>query len=425
MNVLRTILRYAALLLALLFLGVSLLYLAGLTPQERVAGNLLDSAYQLNTENAYPHVLDSQSWSQMVDMASESYILNLSYYMNTQEDPSSILVNPNICGAIGEELQNAVEEQAPANESYARYWGGFRVPARLLLTFFTYTDIRRILALAVFLLSGGTALFLYKKTNTLAAPLSLLFVIAVLKPFVISSAMQFSCCFILAMLGILLLPRKERRFLTYPVYFFIIGAATQYFDFYTTPALTFGLPMLSLLAIRQSAGGSSVKKELKLIGMCFAAWFAAYLLMWLGKLALTTLFTDLNEFSNGFSAIAYRLLDTTDVDVTGSLPYRICVLLWRVFIRVFERPAFIAAFFGTTLLLWLYFLLRSGSRKERFLSGLPYLLVACLPILWFIAASEPSLKHSWFQYRNVGVFLFGLLLFVFQTRKKSVPPLNK
>lgn len=420
MKIVRPLARYLVLLLALLLAGSVLLLAAGLLPQSRIETNLLESMYQLEAEDQYPHILDEQSWACMIDMYSENYIMNLSYYMNTKENPASIFTNPQKCGIAGT-LHEAIEQHQEADANYARYWGGFRAAGRLLLTFFTYMQVRRLLGVVFFLLAGGTALYLYARTRSAAPALSFLIALSLLNLSVVTSTLQFSCCFLIAMAGVLLLPGREREYLTYPMYFFILGAATQYFDFYTTPILTFGFPMLALLCIRQHNDiRFTGKRMFRLTGRCFAGWLSAYILMWVGKLSLTTIFTDLDALSDGFGAAENRIFESTG-GVDGSLFYRIGIAFWRVFLRVFDRPVFLAAAVLGAFAVWLFLFLRRKKTKRDIRASLAYLFVAVLPLVWFAVAAGPSIKHSWFQYRGIGVFLFGVLLFITQSTRKYDP----
>ncbi len=419
MKTIRVLARYLFVLLTLLFAASILLFAAGLLPQNRIEANLVDSLYQIEEEGRYPHILDENSWSHMIDMYSESYILNLSYYMDTAQSPSSIFSNPNRENATGTAFSEIVVQHLGSDASYERYWAGFRTTGRLLLTFFTYPEIRRIVSVGFLMLAGATGLYLFSRTKSAAAGLSFLLMLGLLNPSVVSSTLQFSCCFFIAMIGTLLLPRQERRFLTYPMYFFILGALTQYFDFYTTPILTYGIPMLALLFILQRENNGLTGKNLfRLSGVCFGSWLSAYILMWIGKLSLTTLFTGFNAFGDGFGSAVNRLFYSTG-DVDAPLPYRMVLAIWRSFMRVFDKPIFLALALLALAAVWLFLFLRRKKTVADLLSSSVYLFIAAIPLVWFIAVSGPSLRHSWFQYRGIGVFLFGILLFVIQSTQKQ------
>ena len=202
------------------------------------------------------------------------------------------------------------------------------------------------------------------------------------------------------------------------MYFFILGAVTQFFDFYTTPILTFGFPMLVLLLIKQQEDSQlSAKQMFRLSGRGFAGWFAGYVLMWIGKLSLTTIFTEYNALSDGFSSARDRIFSSNG-NVDGSFIYRIGLVIWRVFIRVFDKPIYILVAAIGTFVVWLFLFVMRKKTKKDVESSAVYLAVACLPLIWFVAVSGPSLQASWFQYRGMGVFLFGVLLFVIQSTKK-------
>lgn len=420
MKTIHTIVKYGVTLFILIVFASVLLIAARVLPQNAIDRHLLDSMYQLEDEQRYPHILDKNNWSYMLDMFSESYILDLSYYMSTDEDISSIFSNPHRRNAVGEKLHAVVAEHIEANDSYARYWGGFRVTGRLLLTIFSYTQIRRVLLITFTLLSGGTSLYLLARTKSVACALSFLAALSLLNPAVVASTLQFSCCFIIAMIGILLLPKVERKLITYPMYFFILGAATQFFDFYTTPVLTFGLPMLALLSIKQSETPQiETKQAYKLVGSSFLSWLSAYILMWIGKLALTTAFTEIDAFSDGFGAAINRLFHSKGDVPNGSVLYHMALALWRSFMRVFGTPQFLAVAILLIFGLWLFLYIKRKKTVRSLLSSSVYLCVAALPLIWFMAVSGPSIRHSWFQYRGMGVFLFGILLFVYHSTRKE------
>ena len=420
MKIVRLLSRYLILLFALISVGSFLLLTAGLLPQKRVETNVLYSLNQLEAELSMNNtsILDYENWACRLDVYTDYYIVNQSYFMNTLKDPASVLTNSQQTVDI-KAFRTAIEQQLDPNETYPRYWGGFRVTVRWLLTFFTYTQIRRIISIVFILLAGGTAMYLHTRTKSIAGALSFLLTLGLLNPPIITALLQYSCCFLIAMAGILLLPKREYKYLTYSMYFFILGATTQFFDFYTAPILTFGFPMLALLFISQQENSQlSAKQMFHLSGRGFASWFFGYILMWIGKLSLTTIFTEYNALGDGFNTARDRIFHSTG-NAGGSLIYRIGLVLWRVFIRVFDKPIYILMAAIGMLAVWLILFIIRKKTKNDLKSSVVYLAVACLPLVWFMVASGPTIQASWFQYRGMGVFLFGVLLFVIQSTKKK------
>ena len=419
MKIIRLFSRYLILLFALILVGTVLLLATGLLPQKQVGTNVLNSLNQIEAELGMDdtNILDNGNWACRLDVYTDYYIVNQSYYMNTLKDPASVFLNSQNVSDVSA-LRSAIEQQQDPNETYPRYWGGYRATVRLLLTFFTYTQIRNMISIAFILLAGGIAMYLLTRTKCIACSLAFLLTLGLLRPSIITALLQYSCCFLIAMAGILLLPKREYKYLTYSMYFFILGAVTQFFDFYTTPILTFGFPMLVLLLIKQQEDSQlSAKQMFRLSGRGFAGWFAGYVLMWIGKLSLTTIFTEYNALSDGFSSARDRIFSSNG-NVDGSFIYRIGLVIWRVFIRVFDKPIYILVAAIGTFVVWLFLFVMRKKTKKDVESSAAYLAVACLPLVWFVAVSGPSLQASWFQYRGMGVFLFGVLLFVIQSTKK-------
>ncbi len=420
MKIVRLLVRYSILLFALISAGSLLLLTAGLLPQQRVEKNVLYSLNQLEAEMSKNNsiILDYENWACKLDVYTDYYIVNQSYFMNTLKDPASVLTNSQQTVNVTA-FRTAIEQHLDPNETYPRYWGGFRVTVRWLLTFFTYTQIRRIISIVFIMLAGGTAMYLYSRAKNIAGALSFLLTLGLLNPPIITTLLQYSCCFLIAMAGILLLPKREYKYLTYSMYFFILGALTQFFDFYTTPILTFGLPMLALLFISQHENSQlSANQMFRLSGRGLAGWFSGYILMWIGKLSLTTIFTEYNALGDGLSAARDRIFHSTG-NAGGSAIYRIGLVLWRVFIRVFDKPIYILLAAIGIFAIWLILFIIRKKTKNDIKSSAVYLAVACLPLIWFMAASGPTIQASWYQYRGMGVFLFGVLLFVIQSTKKK------
>ena len=74
--------------------------------------------------------------------------------------------------------------------------------------------------------------------------------------------------------------------------FMILGMTTMFFDFYTAPLITLGLPLLGwLICDNYSAHPAPVKKQALWSLKALAVWFGSYVSMWLTKLVLTEVFT--------------------------------------------------------------------------------------------------------------------------------------
>ena len=79
---------------------------------------------------------------------------------------------------------------------------------------------------------------------------------------------------------------------------------TMYFDFYTSPTVVFGYPLVFML-IMDIKNGEKIKC-CRIIRNA-VVWLIGYVMMWLAKLTLTTIFTGYNGLQNGLKAFSQRV----------------------------------------------------------------------------------------------------------------------
>ncbi len=384
--------------------GIALLLLCACLPQGAIDAHVRDAALALKSEGTYPRVFDTADTAQL-DNYTDAIIMDESRGM-TASRISSILTNPVHRAAEDpvEALAIYAEQEADAQESffYPRYWMGFRVLTRTALVFLNYLQIRRCLG---FLLLGLMLLTLLSVAGHAGVRAAFCFGLSLLlvRPQVICNSLQFSCCFFLALLGMLAVPRLRRRRSWEGLFFMELGVLVMYFDFYTVPLLSFGLPMVYLCLLDAQAGEKlSWKRVLGDLGL----WFTGYLLMWLAKLVLTTAFTTENAFESAF----VTLFKWAGGEGTGASPSPLRALQ-AVRRAVTVDTAGAVIWLGAVLCALLALLICAGRGKTRpraFREHWVLLLLALLPPLWFIATAKPIEAHAWFQYRSIAMSYWAL-----------------
>ena len=410
--ILRIAKKYTAVFFAIIVLSLLTLCAASLMPQSRILANMQESVGQFEAEGVYPHMLDKDSKANKLDNFTDMIILNSSAYMDESESFSHILTNPffRISDSGSDQVDSfkTAASGAPANEAYARYWMGFRAYIRPMLVFLDYAEIRAVNTFLFFSLFSGALLTLRKHCGLTAA---LAFVLTMLcfKPTVISSELQFTCCFIIAFTAVTLLPYVERSKLSFPLFFFIVGAVTQFFDFYTTPLVTLGFPLCCLLMM--GCGRGTIPQRRRLWLECAASWLGAYIAMWLAKLTLTSLFADINGFANGFTSLAGHIGVIKDASRLEA--YNALTALQMVFGVLLDKLNIVI--FCAVLLIWALLFIRSRRKGAAFGENTAYLATAALPLLWYFVAAKPTIIHDWFQYRTLAVTVFALLVFLANT----------
>ena len=414
----RGILRYCITFFILLVIACVLLFAAGLVPQSALKQHMLETMSQLEIEGVNPGVLYDGHPRSSLDNYSESRILLHSYYMDTRSDASVIWSNPGWepvnfeKDTLFSEMRSAVSSDASPNLIYSRYWMGFRAIVRPLLLLMNYMDLRQLIQWTFLLLMGAVTLQLYRRTNSLWIALGFVFTLSQLNPVVVSGCIQFSTCFLLAMVGMLIVLSSRFRLGSAQMLCFVLGAATQYFDFYTAPILTFGLPMLAVLLRNQYSPESDfrLRSTSRLVLTSFVAWMAAYLAMWLAKLALTAVFTSENAFIEAFARLSAWVFEPA---AGGTVESMIPLALFYCAINLVDLVPL--ALEGVLLIGYGIRILRIRPQRRVWREQLVYLLVALLPLLWIAAAAKPAYDHMYFQYRGLGVTLFAGILFLLGT----------
>ena len=417
----KSILQHTIAFLLSVVLAVGLLLLGACLPQAPIDNHVRASAEIMVQEGDYP-VMADKSFASILDYVTDALIL-MESKSTSIADPETIFTNPQFQYPHEEDstvldlYQYSVDPDPAPTKYYVQYWMGFRPVMRLLLCFFDYYQILRYTAVAFFVLLAAVMCSVTNRAGTRTAFLFALSIIFI-RPHVAAVSLQFSCCFFLAFLAMLLVPRIHCNPGWESLFFLELGILTQYFDFYTTPILTFALPMTYLYILHYQSGEKCsclhVLKE-------FGIWFAAYVLMWLAKLTLTSLFTPVNALAQGFASFSGRI---GIQKVSGMESYYNPIAALRsVFVSLYSDPAgklVLFAAVSVTFILLLVRFLRDKHQMIELLNHWQLLLIAALPVVWFIVAAQPTANHHWFQYRGIAAsFWAGFVYLQYLLQRKA------
>ena len=380
-----------------------LLLAAAFIPSSIIERNVLRSAGELNRPSA--PLLGNDRMAYIVDYNTDALIIMESYTL-TSDDPQSVFSNPMRYGGEDTQRRSLMElcEGEDANINYVRYWMGFRIFIKPLLVLFSYEGICWVISLAFFTLAFAAAALTAGRIGTRAA-LCLGGAVCLINPAIAAHSPQLACCFLLGFAFCLYILGRDGHGCNWSAAFCAFGALTQYFDFYTAPLVTLGLPLLLLLET-----GRQPERSLRQTLRCCGAWLYGYAAMWLCKLALTGIFTGINGLEDGLTSLGGRL----GVKVVEGYEeyYSAARALKSVWSTAFPGSLTVPAallFAAAVVISGLVYMLR-GSRAERELAA-SELIITLLPLAWYAAAAQPSCIHAWFQYRSLAVLFFGAFLF--------------
>ena len=380
--------------------GSLLLYAAAWIPDGSVRANAEISAAQLLSKSET--VTDNGRMAYIMDYNTDAIMMMESVTLDRRE-PLSVWLNPMVW--LGETMQRdsfaAFCAGAEPNTFYVRYWMGYRLLYRPLLTAFSYDSITWVLSLIFLSLS---VLALTGIAGKRGAPTAAAFglSLALVNPLVVAHSPQFASCFLLCFAALLWLLKRGGR-VSLPLFFCGVGTMTQFFDFYTAPVVTLGIPLLLCVEMEH--------EDVRRLGgvlRAVADWLYGYVGMWIVKLTLTTLFTPVNGLENGLVSLRGRL-DLTQV--RDGAQYSAGKALRAVWETVFPGGLALPALLllAIALVFALLYLIRVKDRGKRD-AALAELCVSMLPIVWFSVAAQPTCIHAWFQYRGICVSFCGLML---------------
>lgn len=413
------IIRYIAAFSITVALAVILLAASAFLPQYIIQGHVVDSVDFIYADYGNYSLFDRSPASQM-DVLTDAMMLRTTLSTNDRY-LGSILTNPVYT------YEGMVEwvdvDDMLINQSYdmphddvwfySRYWMGFRVLLRMALMLFNVAQIKRYLACVFFSLFMAVTCSMAKNANSKIAFVFAMSIVLV-RPHVIASSMQYNCCFLIMFLAMLLVPKIYRRPEYEGLFFMEIGMITMYFDFYTVPIITMGFPLVYLWVMKRNAGSRTAMRELS---RNIAAWCGGYGFMWIAKLVLTTLLTSENALQQGFQSFSKRVGITKDPELEQyySLKYAFERLNETIFSDETGKVVYLVAA-GILLGVVIWKILRGHISGKCLRDGVPFLIVAVIPLVWFVATKQPIAIHAFFQYRNIalthwasGMFLYYLL----------------
>lgn len=410
---------YIAVFCITVILALVLLIISAFLPQYIIQEHVVESVDLVMQDLENNYIFDKSEASQMdvftdIMMLRTSLTTNDSYLGSVLTNPVYTYADLPVWEGSGETLAKlAYDEPADGVWFYTRYWMGFRVVLRLALTFFNYAQIKRYLSFLFLGLFAAAICSVSKHANSRIAFFFALGIILV-RPHVMATSMQLTCCFFIAFAAMLLIPWLHRHGKWGCMFFMELGMITMYFDFYTVPLVTLGFPLMYLFILKQEEVASASFKELI---RNMAAWFLGYGLMWVAKLVLTSLLTSENALADGFGSFFNRVGIEKNAELTEY--YSLEAAFEGVRKTMFSDDLGAVIYLlcaGVILAVVLYRVIRGQTSIQNLRNAVPYLFFAAMPIVWFVITRQPVAIHYFFQYRTIalthwaaGVFLYYLL----------------
>lgn len=403
-----------------IFFYLSLVFVCSL-PDGRIKNNIKNSIPLLESEGDYPIIGGEQKIYQL-DNYTDCYMLNIIYSVDNTNPflaaLKSVYFSKNLPGNNQnlkiKLLKSLVENNKFGNKLYPRYWHGYMVYIRPLLMISTYSDIRKLYQLVFFILIAIITSLLYKKIS-IAVSVAFTISLALINFIIIPFSLQFSSVFFVAFIFmIVFLLFSNINFEKSIIIFFIIGAFTSFVDFLTTPLVTFGLPAITLILIRNHNQQKSIlQDELLFLFLIGISWCFGYTILWSTKWLLASIVLQENILVDGSQAVLARAGGVIPTWLNDGTPLIFHALKsnWYYLTNHSKPIRWIFLYLIPGIFLIIFII---GHRKYNEFK-LPFLLliIAIMPYFWFIIASNHSAIHGWFTYRIQVISVMAVLCSMF------------
>lgn len=309
-------------------------------------------------------------------------------------------------------------EQAMYMNGYSRYWHGYQILLRPLLTLFNYFEIRYLCTFVLFALFFKVMQILNSKINN-AAAWSFFVAVMCTKFFIIPMSLQFTNMILLMFLAIIfanilfctktksLFDSKSSDTKDLYVFTFVLGSITVFLDLLTTPILPVSMAVTFIFLHYYQKYQTFIPN--KTIIYAFAAWAVGYVSTWASKWILATIICPQNIIAQALHQVVFRVAGDGakyEVHRLSMLESNIKMLL-QPFGHT-PKIIIISLIVITCIFLIHYF--RKTAIDKTLIKKL--LLFSLIPYLWYLMAANHSQIHSWFTYRSqiITVFSFVFLM---------------
>lgn len=419
---LKTVLKYVFIFIVTMIILVGLLFLSSLIPSSSLQQNIKESSEFLNNYGEKEQI-KALGKEETLFLFTDAIMLNIAYSIDSTHPYEAMLLDrknyipgqtqnfhgeiekhigtsPNYTDEYGNTFQVAElyglmhGENIVDSYEYTRYWHGYLIFLRPLLTIISIEGIRNLLFVLTIVLSLVALFLIVKRLNLITAIIYLLSFLAI-NLYVICNSMNEITTFIIALIAVIFLLLKRGKFKNPASVFLVIGMCTSFFDLLTTPLVTLGLtlPIYVLLNLKDS----NKKLYIDCIKIC-VAWAIGYGLCWALKWIITDITLGKHILADAISQALYRTGDIIGAGLFDIFKVNLGKL-GNYIIRGLFIVLAIYAVIGAVKEIYLKKRKKQQTEKVEILKALIFVIIVIFPFIWYAVLKNHSYVHSFFVYR--------------------------
>ena len=277
-----------------------------------------------------------------------------------------------------------------------------------LLLITNIAEIKIINSYAQFILMIVAILLFYQKLGILYAG-AFTFNLMALNPISLAMTFQYSIIFYIMILSVIIILWKNQFLLEnnlYSYFFLCIGIATAFFDFLTYPIVGIGIPLLTYFILNKN--NTPPLSPVKILIYYVLCWLIGYAGMWFGKWIIAWGLTGYNVLGDALTEAQLRISSTMGDSGEVVNP------LWAISLNFMFFSKDISGYIAVIILT--YGLLK--NKKSIFkMKNLPFIIVAILPLIWYIILCNHSIASLPIAYRSLVVTEFAIFCLLIENIK--------
>lgn len=409
----KKIYRYAVMLIMGIVFSTILMLGVNLIPVARMQIHLKESTDVLEQEKEYHQVIPGLISSRLDNFTDSIMLLTASYERKTGVVDQTVNAYRVFYGDMTP--TEVVKEYCEGNEkyttaAYSRYWHGYQVLLKPLLLFMNYQEIRfvnSILVMCVFVMV--ICGMMKKRMNNYIVPY--VFMMGSLMPMCVGLSLQFSSVYYISNIGIyLFLTHRERDTIDVCGYFLLLGMCTSFFDLLTYPLVTLGAPLVFCVLIKNN---SKALQNVILVMKGSLAWGIGYAGMWSGKWFIGSILLGRNIVNDAINSIFIRT--SSEVSEKTITAGEVIKQNYDAMFDTTMKKVFLMAILVGVLILIIY----SIMLKENCFGYISYVLIAFMPICWYVVMKNHSYVHFWFTYRELSISVLAIGVWLMKNMETS------
>ena len=277
------------------------------------------------------------------------------------------------------------------------------------MIFFNILEIRHII-FVLFVLIFVYFMFLLRKQfgNIIALIFGLSLVFE--GYFFVSYSLECAPIFLVMMISSIVLLKRIDKIQNFYFYIFIVACITNFVDYLTVPLITLAIPLYIFILYKQQKNPEMDKKEyFKILIKSVIVWGIGYAITWLTKWIVYDVIYNQGLLKSAINQVMYRTQKSnvrTDKNVWQ-------ILTGFMINTLFNFLVIIIILYSLSLIGFNKYKIKINRISNVFKrTGLPILIIAIMPFVWYIVLANHTVLHGIFVYRHMLVFLIGVLLFI-------------